>query len=138
MVNLFQDKTLTFGQQKNTISTRGLSNIVLLCGLLTVYLLPADFLFNNSTTYCLHKTLFHFDCPGCGMTRALHSFLHGHFRQAISYNFGIIPLTLFLGLNLCNNLIAEHHYRTIIKYTSLIFLATLLIQYLLKTINIFL
>lgn len=35
---------------------------------------------------CPFKTFTHLDCPGCGSQRALHSLLHGEFRQAFSYN----------------------------------------------------
>ena len=27
------------------------------------------------------------DCPGCGIQRAIHALFHGHFIEAISYNY---------------------------------------------------
>ncbi len=35
---------------------------------------------------CPVKLLTTFDCPGCGFQRALHAFLHGNIKEAISYN----------------------------------------------------
>lgn len=39
------------------------------------------------------------ECPACGMTRAMSSMLHGKFKEAISYNKGILillPLMIFI------------------------------------------
>jgi len=35
---------------------------------------------------CLFRLLTGFQCPGCGSTRALHQFLHGHFIAAFELN----------------------------------------------------
>ena len=43
-------------------------------------------------------------CPGCGMTRSLHSFLNGDFEQAIAYNV-LAPIVLpILGIALFRSL----------------------------------
>ena len=51
---------------------------------------------------CLWKHLFHLAaCPGCGSTRALAAFFHGHVAQALGYNRNVIvtgPLLLTLWL----------------------------------------
>lgn len=39
---------------------------------------------------CYFKLLTGLDCPGCGATRALHAALHGHFAEALKYNFFLI------------------------------------------------
>ena len=43
---------------------------------------------NTSSLYpqCPFRALTGFDCPGCGITRALHSVLHGQFVQAANHN----------------------------------------------------
>ena len=43
---------------------------------------------NTSSLYpqCPFKALTGYDCPGCGITRALHSFLHGNLLQAADHN----------------------------------------------------
>ena len=43
-------------------------------------------------------------CPGCGMTRSLHSFLNGDFEQAIAYNL-LAPIVIpILGIALLRSL----------------------------------
>jgi len=39
---------------------------------------------------CPVKTLTGLDCPGCGSTRALHAMLHGHPKEALGYNAGLV------------------------------------------------
>lgn len=39
---------------------------------------------------CLFKTVTGLDCPGCGSSRALHALLHGHLREALSYNYFLV------------------------------------------------
>ena len=51
---------------------------------------------------CLWKHLFHLAaCPGCGSTRALAAFFHGHVAQALGYvvvvSFGLPGLYRFQG-----------------------------------------
>ncbi len=36
---------------------------------------------------CPAKLLTGYDCPGCGFQRAIHAALHGHFAEALRYNF---------------------------------------------------
>ena len=36
---------------------------------------------------CAFKMLTGWDCPGCGIQRAVHAFVHGRFAEAISYNY---------------------------------------------------
>ena len=56
------------------------------------------------------KHLFHLTaCPGCGSTRALAAFFHGHVAQALSYNRNVIvtgPLLLTLWLKDAARLVA--------------------------------
>ena len=35
---------------------------------------------------CPIKILLGIDCPGCGFQRAMHALLHGHIKEAVSYN----------------------------------------------------
>ena len=47
---------------------------------------------------CIFRSLTGFTCPGCGITRALHEVLHGHFINAFTLNplfVLFIPLLLF-------------------------------------------
>jgi hypothetical protein len=79
------------------ILSRKLASAILLCGMAGLYFIPHDFLFNTAPTLCIHKRLLGFDCPGCGMTRALYSLLHLDFRTALHFNFGVfVLLPLFI------------------------------------------
>lgn len=47
---------------------------------------------------CIFRSLTGFTCPGCGITRALHEVLHGHFINAFTLNPLFVlfsPLLLF-------------------------------------------
>ena len=115
------------------ISTRTISTIILLFGLLIVYLLPKNFLFENKSTMCIHKILFDFDCPGCGMTRALNLALHGSFKEATSFNTAVIPflivvISYLLGYFGNNKTILLYY-----KYSLILFTITILSQYIFNT-----
>ncbi len=122
---------------RQNISARDLSTVLLMSGLLIVYFLPTDFLFNNPTSFCIHKNLLRFDCPGCGMTRALHCLLHGHFKQAIFYNIGIILLAFFIAQQLFYYFIPANFNKTLTNVLVFILSTTLLTQYIFKVINHF-
>lgn len=123
---------------RQKLSTRDLSTILLTAGLLTVYFLPTDFLFHNSTSFCIHKNLLHFDCPGCGMTRALFSLLHGHFRQAILFNIAIAPLTILIIQHYLSYILPTRPNDIFRKISLTLFTTVLLTQYFTKTLNHFL
>jgi Protein of unknown function (DUF2752) len=43
---------------------------------------------------CLWKTLFGFNCPGCGLSRAGALLLHGRLREAVTMNWLIVPFVI--------------------------------------------
>lgn len=47
---------------------------------------------------CFFKLLTGLDCPGCGLQRAAHAFLHGNFHKAIQYNYFLIFSVPYGGL----------------------------------------
>jgi hypothetical protein len=104
-----------------------ISTFVLLTCLMIVYFLSPDFLFNNANTYCLHRILFKFDCPICGLTRAVYSALHGQFKQAFFYNMGILPL-IFLIIQHFLSYFLKYEFSRRINQVLLWFLAIILIS----------
>lgn len=53
-------------------------------------------LYNLNPTYywfipkCPFKLLTGYSCPGCGFQRAIYAILHGHFVEAIQYNYYLL------------------------------------------------
>lgn len=47
---------------------------------------------------CPFKLLTGLQCPACGMQRALYAVLHGHWREAIEYNYFFIFSVPYAGL----------------------------------------
>jgi hypothetical protein len=75
-------------------------NIILLFAYIilpyVLYLIPLDWL-NEQHTICLIKNIFGVECFGCGITKAIVSFVQLDFIRAIEYNnMVIIVLPLFI------------------------------------------
>ncbi len=45
---------------------------------------------------CVWRFLFHYPCPGCGITRACVALVHGDFKAAFEYNYMFISLPIIL------------------------------------------
>lgn len=45
---------------------------------------------------CIFKSILKIPCPGCGLTRAYHLFLQGHFIEAFFQNILFYPILLFM------------------------------------------
>jgi hypothetical protein len=53
----------------------------------------------NGIDICLIKRVAGVECPGCGMTRALHLVAHGDFTRALVFNRGVVIVApLLFGL----------------------------------------
>lgn len=63
--------------------------VLLAFGLVLVVSLPVSFL-EALPSACLFLNVFGFECPGCGITRAIFCLLHGQFAQALGYNRGVV------------------------------------------------
>lgn len=70
-----------------------LIGLLLLVGAVGLYALldPAKTPFPR----CLIRTATGYSCPGCGLQRAFHALLHGHFSEAFAYN-RALPFSLIL------------------------------------------
>lgn len=63
-----------------------------------LYLLVSEYFFH---TPCPVAIIFHFPCPGCGMTRACMELLQFHFLAAFHYNAMIflwVPLVIYFAI----------------------------------------
>lgn len=75
--------------------------IIVLCALIAMALL-IGFYYTIDPTHCvwMPKCIFHtltgFDCPACGLQRALHALLHGHWSEALACNPFLIVSILYL------------------------------------------
>lgn len=71
-------------------------------GIVYIYNQPAD---NGPILPCFFKKVTGFQCPGCGMTRSIRSFLHFEFKKSFHYNklpFTIVPL-IFVNVFITDN-----------------------------------
>lgn len=73
--------------------------------LLTVIVIGSVYLYNNKPTSdnprlpkCLFYQATHCYCPGCGITRAYYSLLHGDFYMAFRYNPMALPFLIIAAL----------------------------------------
>ncbi len=78
------------------------TSLLLLLGLIALAALPLPLL-EALPAVCLFRNLFGFECPGCGMTRAIACILHGEFARALHYNRAVVVvLPLLCGIALKN------------------------------------
>jgi hypothetical protein len=101
------------------------------------YFLPEKYLASslNDNSYCLHKQLFGFNCPGCGLTRACYYFIHLNFSKAIYLNASVLfvfPITVGELTYLYKK---NERIKKIRFYLYLFFCISLLILYITRIIN---
>jgi hypothetical protein len=89
MAELWSGNNLFFNRLKASV-------ILLFPALL--YLIPLDLIKGNESM-CLYKMATGHECYGCGMTRAVFSALHFHFREAWEFNrmvVAVLPLLIYI------------------------------------------
>lgn len=124
-------------QFQTRLSPKNISTIILTSGLVVIFFIPSEYLLQNHTSYCIHKYLLKFDCPGCGMTRALNQLLHGEFRQALIFNLGIIPLTTFIIQQYFSYFLTEQKNESFRKFSIKFLTLSLSIIYIHRIIQYF-
>lgn len=65
---------------------------------LLFWMVPFDWV-NSSYTLCVAKNMLGMECPGCGMTRALHQAMHFNFLSAWEFNSFVVlifPLLVYV------------------------------------------
>ena len=72
------------------IASLAVCSVFLVAGVWVLYTFPPA----TTPFYprCTFRQLSGFDCPGCGITRALHALLHGRIGEAFRLNAMLFPL----------------------------------------------
>ncbi len=106
--------------------------IILIIAILTVSLFPHDLLFDETKVVCIHYYLFGFQCPLCGMTRAVYQFTHLQFASAINYNAVVALLPVYFVADILSLFIRKSWLLTLRKIVFVLILIGLLLLYLFR------
>lgn len=74
--------------------------IIILVLLMIVSLIPYETLFDETHSTCIHYYFLGFQCPLCGMTRAVYEFTHFRVVSALRYNIVVALLPLYLVMDI--------------------------------------
>jgi len=95
-----------------SLTALGKIGFLLLAPLLLI-LIPTSW-WESRRTLCPIKNLTGRNCPGCGMTRATSSALHGDFKQALRYNRLVVIVLPILAYQWLQTLTREYRrYRAL-------------------------
>jgi len=81
---------------------------------------------------CLSKTLFGFECMGCGFQRSLLLISRGHFLEAFYMYAAIYPLLILMGYLIFTRFYKFKNYMKGINWLSILSIATIIISYTIK------
>ena len=81
---------------------------------------------------CLSKTLFGFECLGCGFQRSIILILRGHFLEAFYMYAAIYPLLILLAYLVITRFYKFKNYQKGINWLSIISIATILLSFTTK------
>jgi len=96
--------------------------IIIFILLVSVALIPRKILFDETQVVCIHNYLFGFQCPLCGMTRAVYQFTHFQFASALNYNVVVALLPLFLVIDIIT-VFYKKNWLAIVKKNVVILIA---------------
>ena len=85
---------------------------------------------------CLNKTLFGFDCPGCGIQRSLAQLVQGEFIAAFKMYPAIYTLLFFGGFILLNTKMSFKHAQKKILILAILNVFIILGSYIVKMISL--
>lgn len=83
---------------------------------------------------CLSKSLFGFECMGCGFQRAFFLFFKGHFVDAFLMYPAIYPLLALAGILIISRFYKYKFYQKSINILSIISIGVIITNYLIKQI----
>ena len=93
--------------------------LIILCVAASISILVLLYFFNPTDTpfapKCLFKQYTGWSCPGCGLQRFLHAFMHGRFKEAISYNYLLTILIPYITLFVLERFALKGNIKKVIK-----------------------
>ena len=104
---------------------------------LVVALIPREVLFDETHMVCIHYYFLGFQCPLCGMTRAVYEFTHFQFASAISYNLVVALLPLYLLMDIATIFFKQNLVIQIRKIVVILIIAGLVLLYIFRIVNHF-
>jgi hypothetical protein len=111
--------------------------LTVFAAIIILYFLPETLFMTglNEYSYCLHKQIFGFNCPGCGLTRATYYFLHLEYQKAFSLNPSVVFAFPTIVSELSYQIKQNERLRKIRFILYLLFCNSLLILYLIRIFN---
>ncbi|MFB6319260.1 DUF2752 domain-containing protein [Saccharicrinis sp. FJH54] len=110
-------------------TNRIIKYLILGTAVLAVALIPEHYFFNDAYPLCIHRGLLHIDCPLCGMSRAAHELTRLRIASAISFNFNIIFLPVYVVFDLLAIFTHKSIFTKLSRFTLMGLLAGLVIIY---------
>ena len=104
---------------------------------LVVAMIPHDILFDETHVVCIHYYLFGFQCPLCGMTRAVYEFTHLQFASAINYNIVVALLPLYLLTDIATIFFHQNWLVQVRKIVVIGIIAGFVLLYVFRIVNHF-
>ena len=89
-------------------------------------------LFDDLMLPCLKKTLFGFECLGCGLQRSLLAISHAEFFKAFQFYPAIYFLIILTFLISVSNLYRFKFHQKLINIFALLSIVTIIINYIIK------
>jgi len=97
--------------------------VIIIVLLFIVALIPRYILFDETRVVCIHYFLFGFQCPLCGMTRAVYEFAHFRFISALNYNVVVVLFPIYL-LTDITTLFFKQNWLSVVRKTVVILIIT--------------
>ena len=104
---------------------------------LVVALIPREQLFDETHVVCIHRYLFGFQCPLCGMTRAVYEFSHFRFISALNYNIVVVLLPIYLLTDIVTIFFRQNWLVQFRKAIVIVIIAGFVLLYIFRIVNHF-
>ena len=95
-----------------------------------LFTIPSSLIFDPNHSLCIHKRIFGFQCPLCGMTRAVYELLHLNVLGSLKFNPAVIFLPVYVIIDFIDVFSGKVSLQRAKRFILIGFLAALLILYL--------